>query len=237
MQAVILAGGRGERLRPISDKIPKPMVKIKGKPILEYTIKLLKKNGINNIVFNLCYKPESFRKYFGDGRKFGVKISYNLENPARPLGTAGSLSKLRNKLKKTFLVLYGDILRESNIKRLIKFHQQKKGLGTICVYKNSAANPKSIVTFDKNDRITSFIERPDKIIKNVWSNASCYLLEPEIFAFLPKNQFADFGRDVFPKVISAGKKLSAFRQKGYFLDIGDQGKLEQAEKDWKKICF
>lgn len=230
--AVILAGGKGERLKPITEIIPKPMVNVGGKPILEHIINLLAKNGVTKIIISLCYKPQIIKDYFKDGRKFGVKISYIYENENRPLGTAGAIAKLKNKFNRTFIVLYGDILRELNLKELLNFHFKKKGIGTICVYENKKPNPKSLILYNKNKKITSFIERPKKTNnKKVWSNASFYVFEPDIYKYISYNQFADFGKDIFPKLIKDDKLIFAYKCRGYFLDIGDIIKLEKANTD------
>ncbi|MBI3385281.1 nucleotidyltransferase family protein, partial [Candidatus Gottesmanbacteria bacterium] len=207
--AVILAGGKGERLRPLTDTLPKPMVKIANKPLLEYVVRHLRRYDIKEIILSVGYLPEVIKKHFGNGKKFGVHISYIIENI--PLGTAGAVRLLKNKIKDTFLVCYGDILRDINLKDLVKFHQNRKGIAVICVYKNTKPNPKSIITFDKDKKISRFIERPSNQSKKwVWSNASLYLFEPEIFAYIAKNTRVDFGKNVIPKVIADGKRVYAF---------------------------
>lgn len=240
IKVIILAGGKGERLRPLTDTIPKPMIRVGGKPILEYILSNFKSNGINEIILSVGYLAETLKKYFGDGKKFGLRhILYSTET--KPLGTAGAVRLLKNKIKETFLVCYGDILRDVNLNELIKFHQSKKGIATICVYKNSKSDPKSIITFDKDNKITRFIERPSKKSnKWVWSNASLYIFEPKIFAYIAKNKSVDFGLDVIPKIIEVGESVFAFKQKGYFLDIGTHEKLKKANEDMVKgkiICY
>lgn len=236
IKAIILTGGKGERLRPLTDKIPKVMVKIGGRPLLWYSIELLKRFGIKEIILLTGYLGKVIQEYFGNGKKFGVHISYKKESPGKLLGTAGAVGKLHKEIKSTFLVVYGDILRELDIKSLLNFHKRKKGLATICVYKNSNSNPKSIVTFDKNERIKSFVERPQGAKKNnIWSNASFYVFEQEIFKYILKNRPSDFGKDVFLKVLEDGQKMYAYKQTGYFLDVGSREKLEKAKADMDKI--
>ncbi len=230
--AVILAGGKGERLKPITEIIPKPMVKVGGKPILEHIINLLVKNDITDIVISLCYKPKLVKEYFKNGRNLGAKISYRYENENQPLGTAGAVAKLRYKIKSTFIVAYGDILRELDVKKLLGFHFLNKGIGTICVYNNKKPDPKSLVLFNNKKKITSFSERPTKVTaKKVWSNASFYVFEPEIFTYLAYKQFADFGKDIFPKVLADNKKMFAYKHNGYFCDVGDLEKYKKANEE------
>ena len=235
MKAIIVAGGRGERLRPLTDKLAKPMLEVAGKPILEHIVGFLKKNNITEIIFSLCYKPETVISYFGDGIKFGIKISYLIQKKI-PQGTAGDILKAQKYIKDTFIVTYGDILRELDIAQLIKTHKKNKAFATLVVYKNKNQRPKSLVRFDRRGRVFKFLERPSmKEIKqaDVWSNGSLYILEPAIFDFIPRGQKSDFAYDIFPKILTAGKKVYAFEQTGYFIDIGSKEKLEEARRTFK----
>lgn len=137
MIAVILAGGRGERFKPLTNKIPKPMIQVGNKPILEYSIDWCKKNEIKNIIICLNYLSNPIKKYFGNGKKFDVKIAYNEKEHGNPLGTAGPIANLKNKINSTFIVSYGDIIQNMNFKKLLNFHKKNKGIATICVYKNT----------------------------------------------------------------------------------------------------
>lgn len=232
IKAVILAGGKGERLKPLTQTIPKPMVKIGSVPILEHNILILKKGGIDDIVISLCYLPEVIQNHFGDGKKWNVKISYISEPQNSPLGTAGSVGLLRTKINDTFIVSYGDSLRQLDVKKLIKLHLDKKGIGTICLHKNTNKKPKSIVEFNNMGGIISFRENPSTKIKKIpWSNAGFYVFEPEVFSFIPENVFFDFAKDVFPAIIRSPKKLFSYPLSGYFLDIGNVDKFNQANKD------
>lgn len=238
MKIILLAGGKGERLLPLTNTLPKPMVKVGGKPLIEYTVNLFKKNGYKDFVFTLCYLPQKIKEYFGDGKKFGINTSYIIESENSPLGTAGALSELRGKIKDTFVVCAGDILRESNINSLIEFHKKKKAITTIGVYDNKKPNPKSIVTFNRMGRIIDFLERPRKLpLGKIWSNASLYILEPEVFDYIPNGIPSDFGKDVFPKIVSDKKKIYANIQTGYFLDVGTIEKLKRAEDDLRNGAY
>lgn len=236
MKAIIVAGGRGERLKPLTDTIPKAMVKVGNKPILEHIVNLLKKHKISEFIFSLCYLPDKIISYFGDGSKFGVKTDYIFEEKNNPLGTAGAILGAEKFINNTFIVVYGDIIRELDIRKMISNHKKSRSIATIAVYKNYASNPKSIIGFDINHRVQRFIERPkakDKRQKIIWSNASFYVFEPEIFEFIPQNKKSDFGADIFPNLLKKGEKISAFVSKGYFVDIGDPGKLSHARKTFK----
>ena len=232
MQAVILAGGKGERLRPTTNTLPKPMIQINGKPLLLYIIDDLKKYGIKDIIITVCYRADIIKNYFGNGENFDVNISYTTEQEDNPLGTAGALALLKGKIKSTFIVSAGDILQKLNIQDVLSFHKKRGGLITICVYKNINPNPKSIITFNKARRILQFVERPEIKPKNtVWSNASFYIFEPAIFSFIPKSGKIDFGKDIFPRLAKAQQPIYAYLQNNYFLDVGDIEKVKQANED------
>lgn len=231
MKAIIVAGGKGERLRPLTNNIPKPMVEVGGKPILEHIINLFKRNGIYDFIISLCFLPDKITGYFGNGKKFGVKIEYIYEKEDLPLGTAGNFASARNKIDSTFIVTYADILRELDIVDMIEFHRKKKAFATLNIYKRYGENPKSMVLFNKNKKITTFVERPKpEDLKDdfVWANGSFYIFEPGIFDFIPENTFTDFGKDVFPELLPRNKNLYAYQTDGFFVDIGNKEKLEIA---------
>ena len=234
MKAIIVAGGRGERLKPITNTIPKPMVEVDGKPILLHIINHLRENGVKDFIIALCFLPEIVTQFFRDGSKFGVNIKYTYEDPEKPLGTAGAISLAKSLINKTFIVTYADILRELNIKQMIKFHKSSKAFATLNVYKRSNLGAKSQILIKKN-KITKFVERPKLLDtkKSLWSNGSFYIFEPEIFKYIPDNQKVDFGFDIFPK-LSVEKKVFAYKTTAYFVDIGNLEKLEFARISFPK---
>ena len=235
MKAIIVAGGRGERLRPITNSIPKPMVEVDGKPILLHIVKHLKQNGIKDFIIALCFLPEVITNFFGDGSKFGVSIRYTYEDPKKPLGTAGAITLAKSFINKTFIVTYADILRDLDIKQMITFHKSNKALATLNIYKRPSIGAKSQI-FIKKDIIIQFIERPIETghkKKFLWTNGSFYILEPEIFKHIPDNKRVDFGFDIFPK-LSLEKKVFAYKTTDYFIDIGSLEKLEFARISFPK---
>lgn len=234
MKVIIVAGGRGERLKPLTNNIPKPMIKINGKPFLEHTVSLFKKNGITDFVFALCHIPLPIIEYFGDGTKLGVKIKYTLEDPNCPLGTAGAILHSKKLISETFIVTYADIVRDLPIEEMIHFHKSSKSLATINIYKHSGSNFKSFVKFDKDNFAVAFREfgTNHSLKKGFnWSNGSFYIFEPEIFKFIPKNRKSDFAKDIFPKLIKESKKIKVFPSSGYFLDIGTKESLKKLKQD------
>lgn len=233
MKAILLAGGRGERLKPLTNNLPKPMLEVGGRPILLHIIELLKKNGISQFILALCLLPNIITSYFGDGKKFGVRIEYTFENPKSPLGTAGAISLSRKLISNTFIVTYADILRELDVKKMIAFHKRSKAFATINVYRRQSRNAKSMVLINDENRIVKFIERPqtDDLKEDyIWVNGSFYIFEPDIFTLIPDKTKCDFGSDIFPKLLKPKKKFYGYPSDGYFADIGDTEKLELAKK-------
>lgn len=235
MKAVIVAGGRGERLKPHTNKVPKPMIKVGGKPILEHVVYLLKKYNIKDLIIALCYLPEAITSYFEDGSKFGVKIVYTYEDQNFPLGTAGAILSTKKHIDTTFIVTYADTLRDLNIEEMIKQHQEKKSFVTLHTYQHRGSNFKSKFEFDNDKKLIKFIELPTSTTLEkgfVWSNGSFYIFEPEIFDFIPQNQKCDFARDIFPKLLSSGKKIHVYPSTDYFIDIGTLENLEKARQTY-----
>src|SRR4030042_6468911 len=204
-KVIIIAGGKGERLRPLTDKIAKPMVKVGPKSVLEHNLDLFKKYGFKDFIFALCYLPETITSYFGDGKKFGVSIDYTFENPEVPLGTAGAITLAREKINDTFIVTYGDSIRVVDVGKMWDFHKEKKAFATICAYKRFGPDPKSMIVFDSSGRIKEFKERPTpEEIKGdfVWANSALYIFEPGIFDYIKESnpsrspRFGEAGRGV-----------------------------------------
>jgi len=158
MKALFLAGGLGTRLRPITNDLPKPMVPIMGKPLLERNIERLKSFGIDEIVLSTCYKPHKIDKYFEDGKKFGVKINYITEES--PLGTAGAIKNAEDFLGDTFLVFNADILSDIDIADMIRFHKEKGALATIAVTRVDNPSAYGVIEHDDDSFITAFKEKP-----------------------------------------------------------------------------
>jgi mannose-1-phosphate guanylyltransferase/phosphomannomutase len=239
MKAIILAAGKGERLKPLTDTLSKPMLKIDNKPVLEYLILLCKKYGINEIGINTSYLPEKIKQYFEDGSKFGVKITYSFEQ--KLLGTSGALNNFKKFLdsKEPFLVIYGDNVTDINIEEMYEFHKKNKSFATLALRKKPISKkPGSLIFVDSNLRITNFIEKPSdmmifkKLCKDFYlSNSGIYILDPKILDFIPK-EFSDFAYDIFPKLIKEKKPLFGFIiEKYYFRHIGEIEKYNLAKEE------
>ncbi len=211
MKAIILAAGKGERLKKIVKEIPKPMVSVKNKPILEHNIGWLKSYGIEEIYINLHHLAHVIQNYFKDGANWRVNITYSYEPTL--LGTAGAVRKIadeywNNENIGNFLVVYGDNLFNCNLEEILSFHQMKRGVATIAVYEKEEVSQSGIVVLDKEDRIIKFIEKPkpEEVISHL-VNTGIYVLEPKVLDYIKPRKFLDFGKDIFPEMIEQGEKL------------------------------
>lgn len=220
MKAMVLAAGRGTRLRPLTERTPKPMIPVAGRPVLEHNILLLAKYGIRELVINLSHCPEAVTGHFGDGRAWGVSITYSYEPVL--LGTAGAVKKVESFFDSTFLVVYGDNLTTCDLGQMCAFHHEKAGVGTIALFHRSDPMASGIVGIDKDDRIIRFLEKPTpQQVFSRWVNAGLLVLEPEVLPYIPADRPSDFGQDVLPALLSAGLPLYGYRMSGalWWIDI------------------
>lgn len=232
MKAMILAAGMGTRLKPLTDNTPKVMLPIAGKPLLEYHFELLKRFGIRDIGVNLHHLPDVVKDYFGDGSKFGVSIRYSFEEEL--LGTAGAVKKLEDFFDEPFLLIYGDNLVEVDFSKLIDFHQSRSGWATIAVYHHPEPWTQGILEIDADGQVESFVEKPPRgQIKSDFANAGIYVLEPEVLKLIPRDEFFDFGNDVFPLMLERGLPIYACEIEGYVQDIGTPERYAKAQEDVK----
>lgn len=226
MQLVILAGGKGTRLG-LTD-IPKPMCPIDGIPLLERQIKLAKSYGIDEIFLLEGHLAHVISDYFGDGQRFGVKIHHVVEE--QPLGTAGALTLIKKQLKDRFLVFYGDVVMDFDIKSMQEFDAQAPSLGTLLVHPNNHPYDSDLLEV-KDGKITAFYPKPhaDGEIYHNLVNAAVYILSPEIFEYIEPLKPQDFGKDIFPKILQNGKVLRGYKSAEYIKDMGTKDRLP-------KIC-
>lgn len=220
MKAIIMAGGEGTRLRPLTCNIPKPMMPILDKPVMQYAVELLKRYGITEIGVTLQYLPDEIISYFGDGKELGVNIRYFIEET--PLGTAGSVKNAENFLDETFLVISGDALTDIDILKAVAFHEEKKSVATLVLKEVAVPLDYGVVITDKDGAITGFLEKPS------WSevfsdkvNTGIYIMEPEVFSYFDKNQKFDFSNDLFPILLNNERPMFGYISEGYWCDIGN----------------
>lgn len=230
MKAIIMAGGTGTRLRPLTCNIPKPMMPIIGKPVMQYSLELLKNSGIKDIGITLQYLPDSIIDYFGDGSEFGVNLQYFIEEI--PLGTAGSVKNAEDFLDETFIVISGDAVTDVNIMDALKYHRDKKSVATIILKEVKVPLEYGVVVTNKDGRITGFLEKPN------WSevfsdkvNTGIYIFEPEIFRFYDKNKKFDFSNDLFPILMRNNIDMYGYNSNFYWCDIGGINEFMQCNYD------
>ena len=230
MQLVIIAGGKGTRLG-LKD-IPKPMCPINGKPLLEMQIDLAKRYGINEIFILSGHLSQVIIDYFGDGSKFGVNIHHIVES--KPLGTAGSLKLLEGTLKERFLVFYGDVVMDFDIKSFIEFDKQnEKSIGSLIVHPGNHPYDSDLVEVNDKKEIIGFLPKPhpkDLLYRNL-NNAAVYILSPKIFNEIPNDVNTDFGKDIFPKIVQDDKLLRAYDTPEYIKDMGTPDRLQHISED------
>ncbi len=231
MQAVILAGGQGTRMRAISTDVPKSMLPIGDKPVLVHQIELLKSHGITEIIILVNHLKDSIISYFGSGEKFGVTISYYEE--VVPLGTVGGVKAIENMLKGDFILLYGDVMVDMDIHRLQKFHSVKNSECTLVVHPNDHPYDSDLVDIDNDGRVTTFHPKPheeDKYYRNLVS-AGMYILSLSLLRHLEKDVKADFGRDIFPKLYNK-IGMYGYNTSEYLKDMGTPDRLEKVTGDF-----
>ena len=228
MKAVILTGGLGTRLQPYTLFVPKPMLPLGDKPLLEHSINWLKKNNIKSIVLCVSYLRKNIQDYFQSGEDFGVNIEYAVSN--KPLATAGQLKTAEEFIDDTFVCMYGDSIFDFSLKDMIKKHQKNKSFLTMCLYEYKSRLPYGVIDTDKKDNITAWREKPE-ITSNI--NTGCYVMEPGAFSLIPKD--VPYGMDkVLEKAMSKKKKMIGYAIKKGFTDVGDMPSYEKAYKEFKE---
>jgi len=240
MKALILCAGKGTRLGSLTKNIPKPMVLINGKPVLEYLILLLKKHGVKEIAINTSHLSKKIKGYFGDGSKFGIKITYSYEEEL--LGTAGSLNNFKEFFDGPFFVIYGDIITNLDLTKMCQKHEESKAFGTIYLYNEKMVDKKTTigkVLVDKAGFVKEIIENPNKDqIKEIqkipeefkFLNTGVYIFNPKILDFIPSGK-SDFAKQILPKILENGLKIYGHTDKCYFKEIGQENRYFKAKEE------
>ena len=226
MKAVILAGGLGTRLQPYTTFLPKPMLPLGEKPILEHLVDWAKKNGIKSVVLCVSYLRKTIEDYFEDGKRFGVSIEYAVSN--RPLATAGQLKTAEKFIDDTFVCMYGDSIFDFNLRNMINQHMKKKSFVTMSLYEYKTNLPYGVIETTNTGKVIAWNEKPE-IKANI--NMGCYVMEPGVMNLIPKN--IPYGMDDVIKKAMAKKKLigSIVSKKG-FLDIGNKASYKKANQEY-----
>ncbi|HYY76591.1 MAG TPA: NDP-sugar synthase, partial [Gaiellaceae bacterium] len=230
MKAVVMAGGEGTRLRPLTSNQPKPMVPIVGKPCMEHIVELLKGHGFEDVIVTVAFMPQAIRGYFGAGESHGISIRYSVEES--PAGTAGSVKLAEEALDETFLVISGDALCDIDLADLVRFHREKEAVATIGLVSVPDPLEFGIVVTDSEGRIERFLEKPSwgQVFTDT-INTGIYVLEPEALRRIPTDRPYDFSKELFPLLLEMGRPLYGYVAEGYWQDIGNLDQYRQANFD------
>ena len=230
MKAVIMAGGEGTRLRPLTSNAPKPLLPLVNRPMMEHIVDLLKRHGIDEIVVTVAFMANAIRDYFGDGSEFGVSIAYATEET--PLGTAGSVRNAMEHLTERFLVISGDVLTDVDLGAIVDFHDRKGAMATIGLAHVDNPLEFGIVITHEDGSIERFLEKPTwgQVFSDT-INTGIFVLEPEIFDYIDADRSVDFSGEVFPKLLAEGQPLFGAVTEGYWEDVGTLDSYVRAHKD------
>ena len=230
MKGIIMAGGAGSRLRPLTCDLPKPMVPVMNRPVMQYSIELFKKYGINDIGVTLQYLPGMIQDYFGDGRQDSINLHYFIED--KPLGTAGSVKNAQEILDDTFIVLSGDALTNIDLEKAIDFHRQNQSIATLVLKKVDIPLEYGVVMTHEDGRIVRFLEKPGwgEVFSDT-VNTGIYILEPQVLEYFEPGVKFDFSKDLFPRLLEDGQPMFGYVTEEYWCDVGDTNSYLQAHFD------
>lgn len=230
MKAVVLAGGEGTRLKPLTFRKPKPLISIAGRPCIDFVLRSLIASGFREIVITTAYMSDRLIKTIGDGLDYNASILYSFEGT--PAGTAGAVRRVANFIGETFVVAMGDVLADVDFRAIYDFHRERGGVATIALTRVADPSQYGIAALDHRGRVVKFREKPRK--EEAFSdlaNAGIYVLEPEVLEFIPSDQPFDFAKDVFPKLLSKGLPVYGKLLDGFWNDIGRPKDLWRASME------
>ena len=231
MKAVVMAGGEGTRLRPMTSSMPKPLLPVVNRPIMEHVLRLLRRHGMTDVVVTVQFLASLVRNYFGDGEDLAMTLQYATEE--EPLGTAGSVKNAEEALNDgTFLVISGDALTDIDLTSLVAFHKEHKALVTVCLTRVPDPLEFGITIVDENSRVQRFLEKPTwgQVFSDT-VNTGIYVMEPEIFDYVKAGTVVDWSADVFPQLIEEGRAVYGYVADGYWEDVGTLDSYHQAQAD------
>jgi mannose-1-phosphate guanylyltransferase/phosphomannomutase len=231
MKAVVMAGGEGTRLRPMTASMPKPLLPVVNRPIMEHVLRLLKRHGLTDTVVTVQFLASLVRNYFGDGEELGMKLTY--ANEETPLGTAGSVKNAEDALKDdSFLVISGDALTDFDLTELMEFHRSKGAMVTVCLTRVPNPLEFGITILDDEGKVERFLEKPTwgQVFSDT-VNTGIYVMEPEIFDYVASDTSVDWSGDVFPQLLKEGKPIYGYVAEGYWEDVGTHESYVKAQAD------
>jgi mannose-1-phosphate guanylyltransferase len=228
---MLLAAGLGTRLRPLTYQVPKPMVPVLGKPVMDHIVRLLARHGFDDVIANLHYFPDQIRERFGDGSEWGLKLAYSYEEEL--LGTAGGVRNVREHFGgETFLIISGDALTDIDLTALWQRHREASAVATLALKRVDDPSQLGVVIVGDDGRIQGFQEKPapEEALSNL-GNCGIYVMEPEIFDYFPEQEFVDWAQDVFPVLLDQDAAFFGEEVGGYWNDVGSIGEFRQGNFD------
>jgi mannose-1-phosphate guanylyltransferase len=230
MKAILLIGGLGTRLRPLTLTTPKPLLPILDQPFLAYQLDFLVRQGITEVTLCTAYKAEVFHQTMGDGKRYGIKLNYVHEQT--PLGTGGAIKNAEPYVDGPTLICNGDCLMNLDLRGLIEFHRTKKAAATLALTYVQDPSAFGVIEMEADGKIRRFLEKPSPgETDSHLINAGAYVFEKEVFSWIPQGEVYSVERGLFPKMLAENKPLYALELKGYWLDVGTLDKYQQAQKD------
>lgn len=233
---ILLVGGLGTRLQPLTNDSPKPMLPVAGIPVTEHQILAAKKAGIHTIVLATSYLSEVFTPYFGDGSKWGIKILYAVER--EPLGTGGAIRNAAELLDgdEPVVIFNGDVLSRHSITDQLAFHREKSADATLHLIDVEDARAFGCVPTDNEGRVTAFLEKMDNPVTNS-INAGCYVFSPQVINTIPRGQVVSIERETFPSLVQSGRPVYGYKEQAYWLDVGTPAALFKGSRDLVGAAF
>ncbi len=231
MKAMVLAAGKGTRLAPLTDAVPKPLAPVAGKPIIGHIFELLKGAGVEEVHVNVYHLADAILNYCGyETRMNGMTVNVTREREL--MGTAGGVRRISGRFDDTFIVIMGDALTDVNLREVVAFHKERRALATLALTPVSDTRQYGVVELDADNNIRAFQEKPhpDEAISNL-ANTGIYVFEPEALEYIPEDTFFDFANDVFPRLLAAGEKFVGYEASFYWSDIGTLESYRAAQRD------
>jgi mannose-1-phosphate guanylyltransferase len=226
VKAVLLGAGRGTRLAPLTDTVPKILAPLAGRPLLEHQLVYLARNGVSQVILNVHHLADQVLEFV---ERVETPVPVRVSREPVLLGTAGALAPLRGELRETFVCLYGDVITDEPLARLLAAHRRGGGIATLACHRSADPRGKGVVGVDASGRVTDFAEKPPAVAADAMLNVGLYVLEPDIFELIAPH--SSFGVDVWPRALAKGKALHAYRLTGYARDVGTPEALERAARD------
>lgn len=230
-KAMVLAAGRGTRLFPLTGEIPKPMAPVADTPILQHILELLSRSGVRDVYVNVHHLAEVVLGYYGWEARVG-NLAVHLSHEEELLGTAGSVKRLAEHFRETFLVVMGDALTDADLREILRFHKERGALATLALKRVRDTSQYGVVELDRDGYVVGFQEKPEPAeARSDLANTGIYVLEPEALRYIPDGVFFDFARDVFPRLLAAGEDFVGYESSFYWSDIGTLDAYRAAQQD------